>query len=313
MPSVRGKAHRGDAAALEPAFRRAGPVLKPTHETTFSEGVALNHNISTEELQFRVLAPTAADVPHQFTQHRVDARLHESLINDTQLVRGLALRECGPTGANLLPDGRHFQPVDAESWHILLQNGNGRILGCARYRPLRGGADQLGAYHSAISSSNRYGPVLKSGINRLIRDVQLRDKRFGEAGGWALRPELRGSTAAVNVALMTFALAEHLGSGLAITTATTMHHSSSILCRIGAHRLAELPAYYEPRYGSVIEVLHFDLPNSNPRYASKLNKLRAQILKTPVICARHGAVSPVPLTVPLMPLNMKMPELLRAQ
>ena len=98
---------------------------------------------------------------------------------------------------------------------------------------------------------------------------------------------------------MTFALAEHLGSALAITTATRMHHSSSILCRIGAHRLPELPAYYEPRYGSIIEVLHFDLPNSNPRYAGRLNKLRETILEDQVICAREVA----PRTFPPNTLN----------
>lgn len=226
------------------------------------------------------------------------------------MVRGLALRECGSTQAHLLPDGRHFQSVDAESWHILLQNGEGHTLGCARYRPLRGGADQLGASQSAIATSGRYGPVLKSGIERLIAGVQQREKHYGEAGGWALRREIRGSTAAVNVALMTFALAEHLGSGLAITTATRMHHSSSILCRIGAHRLAELPAYYEPRYGSIIEVLHFDLPNSNPRYAGKLNRLREEILNIPVICAGETSTNHMPA---LERINLPMPELFTAQ
>ena len=248
-------------------------------------------------------------MPARFKHQQVDGHLHGDLIWDTQLVRGLALSECGPAKAHLLPDGRHYQPVDAESWHILLQNGQGRTLGCARYRQLGGGADQVGASHSAIALSNRYGPVLKSGIQRLIDNVKKRNKHYGEVGGWALRPEIRGSTAAVNIALMTCALAEHLGSGLGITTATRNHHSSSILCRIGAHRLAELPAYYEPKYGSVIEVLHFDLPNVNPRYAAKLDKLRSAILGTPVICSQEAS-SPMP---PPEKLNLPMPELFMAQ
>lgn len=269
----------------------------------------MNQNVSIEKLEFKVLAPVSADVPKHFKNNRVDASLHERLLHGIQSVRGLALGECGKA-SGLLPDGRHFQPIDAESWHILLHDGEQRILGCARYRPLRGGADQLGASHSVLARSNRYGPALKSGIERLIANVLQKNKQYGEAGGWALRREIRGSTAAVSVALMTFALAEHLGAGLAITTATRMNHSSSILCRIGASRLTEIPAYYEPKYGSVIEVLHFDLPNQNPRYASKLNKLRSEILDLPVICARdcNAAAAPSPARI-----DLPMPELLTRQ
>jgi hypothetical protein len=88
---------------------------------------------------------------------------------------------------------------------------------------------------------------------------------------------------------MTFALGELLNCGMGLTTATRMHHSASMLCRIGASRLPGLPAYYEPKYGSIIELLHFDLPNNNPRYAGKLDKIREQILRTPVICPREYA------------------------
>ena len=211
--------------------------------------------------------------------------MHGDLIRDVQTVRGLALRECARAGSHLEPDGRHVQPIDAESWHIVLQQEDGKALGCARYRPLSGNADQLGATCSTFGRSRRYGPVLHSAMERLISNVRRRGKRHGEAGGWAMRREIRGGTAAVNVALMTFALAEHLGSGLAFTTATKMHHSSSILCRIGATRIPDVPAYYEAKFGSIIEVLQFDLPNTNPRYASRLQKFREQILATPVICA----------------------------
>ncbi len=256
-----------------------------------------------------MLAPASADVPKHFKHRHVDSRLHERLIHGIQSVRGLALGECGKAGA-LLPDGRHFQPVDTESWHIILQDSEGTILGCARYRTLRGGADQLGASHSALARSDRYGPALKSGIERLIANVRRQNKLYGEVGGWAMRREIRGSTAAVSVALMTCALAEHLGAGLGITTATRMHHSSSILCRIGANRLSEIPAYYEPGYGSILEVLHFDLPNQNPRYASKLNKVRAEILDLPVICAHENGAASAPVAPKI---SMAMPELLTPQ
>jgi hypothetical protein len=250
--------------------------------------------ISTDKLHFKILAPTFSGVPRHFKHPRVDRRTHNDLIFGIQLLRGLALRECGQMSTQLLSDGRHFQQADFESWHVLLLNGEDRLLGCARYRPLKGGVEEFGASHSALAQSHHYGPMLKSAMERLISNVKTRDKQYGEAGGWALRPEVRGSTAAVNVALMTFALAEHLDAGLALTTATTNHHSSSILCRIGANRVAELPAYYEPKYGSMIELLHFNLPNENPRYATKLGKIRTQTLEVPVICATDGTEKTLP-------------------
>jgi hypothetical protein len=85
--------------------------------------------------------------------------------------------------------------------------------------------------------------------------------------------------------LMTFVLAEHLGGGVGITTATRLYHSASILRRLGGRRLADLPAYYEPKYGSVIEILHFSSENLDSRYAARFGKLRSQIAHTPVICA----------------------------
>ena len=133
---------------------------------------------------------------------------------------------CGPTGAELFPDGRHFQQIDADSWHILLQNGDGCIFGCARYRALRENADQLGASHAALARSLRYGPLLRTVLDQLLTDARKLKKQCGEAGGWVLRSEIRGSTAALNIALMTFALAENLNCGLGIATATRMHHSA---------------------------------------------------------------------------------------
>jgi hypothetical protein len=249
--------------------------------------------VSPNNLHFLVLAPALSDVPRQFRQPEINAGMHERLIFDTQIVRGLALKECGPVGMELMPDGRHFQHIDAESWHILLQNGDGCILGCARYRPLLGSADQLAASHAALARSLRYGPVLRSVVDQLLTDARRRQKQCGEAGGWVLRREIRGSAAALNIALMTFALAEHLNCGLGITTATRMHHSAAMLCRLGARRVAELPAYYEPKYGSIIELLQFDLAERNPRYAVRLDKFRAIILSTAIICARKEAVRPL--------------------
>lgn len=250
--------------------------------------------IATDKLQFKILAPALSGVPRLFSRPAVDARTHNNLIFGVQLLRGLALRECGQMASKLTADGRHVQPTDYDSWHVLLLNGEEQILGCARYRPLQGGPDDFGASQSALAQTHRYGPILRNAIERLIANAKTRGKQYGECGGWALRREVRGTTAAVNIALMTFALAENLNSGLAVTTATTNNHSADILCRIGARRVADLPAYYEPKYGSTIELLEFR--TANPRYLAKLEKLRAETLQIPVICGMDNNVikSPAP-------------------
>ena len=53
--------------------------------------------------------------------------------------------------------------------------------------------------------------------------------------------------------------------------------------------MAELPAYYEPKFGSMIELLQFHSPN--PKYVAKLDKLRTETLNIPVICAANSVVN----------------------
>ena len=242
-------------------------------------------NSTIGKLRFKILAPFLSEVPDTLMRPTVDPKEHAKSIFDIQLLRGTVYREYGAIASQLLPDGRHYQSIDIECWHILLETDRGRILGCSRYRPVQGGFDQLAACDSALAHSHRYGPLLKSAIEMQLAHAQRHNVQFGEAGMWALRPEVRCSTAAVNIALMTFVLAETLGGGLGITTATTRHHSAAILRRLGGSRLGDLPAYYEPKYGCVIEVLHFSLANLNAQYTARLARLKEEVHEVDVICA----------------------------
>jgi hypothetical protein len=236
-------------------------------------------------LQFKILAPSYGEVPDSLTGACLDSRLHANTLFDIQVLRGSVYREYGPIAAQLLADGRHYQTVDAQSWHIVLQDSNDRLLGCSRYRPVEGGFEQLGASQSAIAQSQRFGPVLRAAVEHQIGHARRNRIQFGEVGAWALRPEVRCSSAAVNIALMTFVLAESLGGGVGITTATTRHHSASILRRLGGRRMPELPAYYDPKYGCVIEILHFSSANLDAQFTDRVKKLRSEIESIPVLCA----------------------------
>ncbi|HWF45848.1 MAG TPA: hypothetical protein VG168_02490 [Bryobacteraceae bacterium] len=238
----------------------------------------------TGRLHFKILAPSHDEVPELFAGARLDSRSHANMLFDIQVLRGSVYREYGPIAAQLLADGRHYQTADAQSWHIVLHDSNHRLMGCSRYRPVVGGFEQLGASQSAIAHSQRFGSKLREAIEGEIGHARRNCIQFGEVGAWALRSEVRCSTAAVNIALMTFVLAESLGGGLGITTATTRHHSASILRRLGGRRLADLPAYYDPKYGCVIEILHFSSANLDPQFADRAKRLRSEIERVPVLC-----------------------------
>lgn len=241
--------------------------------------------VGTGRLHFKILAPSYGEVPDSLAGACLDSRSHANTLFDIQVLRGTVYREYGPIAAQLLADGRHYQTVDAQSWHIVLHDSNHRLLGCSRYRAVEGGFEQLGASQSAIAQSQRFGPVLRSAVEGQIGYARRNRIQYGEVGAWALRPEVRCSSAAVNIALMTFVLAESLGGGLGITTATTRHHSASILRRLGGRKLAELPAYYDPKYGCVIEILHFSSADLDAQFADRVKKLRAEIERIPVLCA----------------------------
>ncbi|HEX4770639.1 MAG TPA: hypothetical protein VH351_07410 [Bryobacteraceae bacterium] len=235
--------------------------------------------------EFLVIAPARHIAERFFPSVSVDRHLHSEILGGIHTLREEALRETAASDKQSAAAAHHFHVLDRSSWHVVLRSACQRVVGCARYRQIAGGFEEFRASESAIARSTRYGPMLKDSFEKLVAGVRQRGKEYGEAGGWALRPEVRGTTAGFNVALMTYALAEHLGSGLAVTTATRLNQSASILRRIGARRLSGLPGYYEPEFSSVMEIVHFDLPCLNTLYASKLQSLQQVLTKLRVVCA----------------------------
>ena len=204
---------------------------------------------------------------------------------DLQKLRGNVYREYAGIAATLLPDGRHWHKLDAHSWHVLLQDSSdGEVVGCARYRPILNGFEDLICSKAAIAVSPVTGPVFRSAFAQQVADARRRGLHYGEASAWALSEKARCSTAAVNIALMSFALAEWLGGGVGLTTASTRHHASLILRRLGGCPLAGFAPYYEPMFECSIELLHFDMATLEPRYLVKLEEMKAELRRTPILC-----------------------------
>ncbi len=239
----------------------------------------------TGKLEFKILAPSRREVPHALMHGVSQSQSHSDLIFELQKLRGDVYREYPGIAATLTPDGRHCQAqMDAESWHIVLQNAYGRIVGCARYRPIRDGFHQLTCSKSALAKSPVSGPLLRSAFNRHFATARRKGIGYGEVGAWAIDAEARCSTAAVSIALMSFALADALGGGMAVTTATTRHHSSAILRRLGASPLGDIAPYFEPMFGCTIEVLQFEIEKLGARFAAKLNDLKAELRQCCISC-----------------------------
>ncbi len=248
--------------------------------------------------QFKVLAPSRREVPKALTHAVMSSEQHSDLMYDLQKLRGGVYREYAGIAATLLPDGRHWHQLDADSWHVILQDSRGTVVGCARYRPILNGFEQLICSKAAVALSPVTGPIFRSTFAQQVADARRRGLHYGEASAWALSEGARCSTAAINIALMSFALAEWLGGGVGLTTASTRHHASSILRRLGGRPLAGFAPYYEPMFECSIELLHFDINHLEPRYAVKLEEMRAELRRTPILCPVQ---TPQRVEVPMLP------------
>jgi hypothetical protein len=130
---------------------------------------------------------------------------------------------------------------------------------------------------------------------------------YVELGGWALGEEVRGTTEALRMALTVYGLAQALGGGVGITTATQRNGSASILKRIGGLPLIsgrkEIPSYFDPHYNCNMQVLRFYSWAPQPRFRASVIGLSAQIQNLTVIT--KGRVDPV-LTFGKIPFGQKV-------
>ena len=120
-----------------------------------------------------------------------------------------------------------------------------------------------------------------------IRENAQGHKDFFEVGGWAIAESARFSESAFTIALATYALGRFLGGGRGIATATTRNRSSSMLQRLGGRPLRcggeELPPYFDPRFGCVMELVAFDTAAPNPKYAEYIASFLEYIPSLPVV------------------------------
>lgn len=229
---------------------------------------------------FVILAPPLdGDVP--FNHIIDDADRHEGLLAEIQRLRGSIYLADGAIQENdLTADGRHIQPADDVSWHLLTVDWRGRVTAGIRYLAHRPGISysDLGIPWAISEQSSEF----QGSVRRAVQDDIQRASQCGfsyvELGGWVVGEELRCSTEAIRMLLMMYALSQSMGGALAVSTATTRHNSTAILRRTGGKSLVddgvEIPAYFDTNYNCAMEVLSFDSRYPNPRYSGWIREFR---------------------------------------
>ncbi len=244
------------------------------------------------ERSFVLLAPANEPLEDFRGGLTVSRDLHSHLLDEMQRFRGRMYLADGAIEARDLDAwGRHVQPADSRSWHLLMLGSMGRVIGCTRFRryslPVSWG--QLTIRQAPIALSDEWGFKFRKSVDAELTAADGAGFSYVEVGGWAIANEIRGTFMALKTVLATYAWSQLLGGALGITTATERNESAGILRRLGGRPLTcdgvDLPPYYDERYRCMMEVLRFDSREPNPRYGSMLDELREEVAAAPVFCA----------------------------
>ena len=237
---------------------------------------------------FVLLAPPqSGQVPFHKVQN--DPSRYQQLLAQAQMLRGRVYLQDGAIQPWQLCSGsRYVQKADGTSWHLLTVDENEKVTACLRYLAHAPGVSfsDLAISQSSIAHSTELGPVLREAVETDIQCARRQGLAYVELGGWAISEELRCSTEAIRALLTVYALGQSLGGARALTTATTRHHSSLILRRVGGQSLTargvEFPPYYDAQYKCEMELLRFDSSTPNARYVDCIQQCRRTLPELPV-------------------------------
>jgi len=251
---------------------------------------------SESDRRFVLLAPAGVAPRGAFRQVSSDPQGRQDLMADMQRLRGrIYLSDGAIKKSELSADGRHVQPIDEYSWHLLVLSSSGRVMGCTRYLQHHPSTpyNRLRVRTAALAQSEHWKEVLRRAVEKELATARQQGFSYVEVGGWALDESLRGSTDALRSVLFTFAWSNIIGGALGLSTATHRNGSAAILRRIGGRPLEfegeELPPYYDSHYKCEMEVLRFDSRLPSLKYEHVINEMRSEIPMVPVVCGDKPA------------------------
>jgi hypothetical protein len=250
---------------------------------------------SSAERGSLLLAPGYV-TPGSFANVAADTASYQARMAEAQRLRGrIAVQENAITASELLPDGRHVQPADRHSWHLLTLDSQGRVAACMRYHahPSDATFEDLSICHSTLAQSEDWAHQLRGAVETDLRNARRRGWSYVELGGWVISEAMRCTTEALRMIATAYAFAQLCGGAMGITTASTRRCSAAILKRIGGHRLRsrglELPTFYDLHYRCHMEILRFDSSRPNPRYQHWMDACCTRLQDVRVICRETPA------------------------
>lgn len=204
-------------------------------------------------------------------------------------------------------EGRFRMAGDERGWHLLLVDSQKEVIGCARYlvHEPTVSFEQLRISHSALAKDPVWGPKVREAVEKDLAAARESGFSYVEIGGWALAEEWRGSRAALEILVGSYALAHLWGGCLGACTATVRHGSSSMLRRIGGSPLQidgqEIPSYEDAQYGCRMELLRFDCRTPGARFAPLISQLRGKLADAVAITPEPGRDwKSLPLEIPAL-------------
>jgi hypothetical protein len=178
---------------------------------------------------------------------------------------------------------------DKRCWHFLLVDNSEEVIGCARYlvHPSTVTFEQLRVRTTPLAKDPSWSERVRVAIEKDLRFIREEGFSFVEAGGWALKEEWRGTRAALEILVASFALGHLWGGCLGYCMATVRHGSSSILRRIGGSSFVingeVIPPYMDPQYGCRMELLKFDSRSPVERFVPLISQLKAKLAGAVVV------------------------------
>jgi hypothetical protein len=267
----------------------------------------LERTIADADQRLVFLAPRNADVPEVFHQVLGATRVHARLLQDVQQLRGRVYLEDGAVDAGeLCPKGLHKTQEDHLSWHIASLNAVGEVVACAWYRLYDPDVSfhDLRVEQSPIAGSPMWRDRLWHAIETDLMRARSEGLGYAELGGWAIDKANRGSSEILLLACAAYSLSRVLGGALGVATATVRHSSSKILRRLGGAPVkvggdpAEVPPYFDPKYGCTMELLRFDSRTPHPDLNFGISLMRQKLGVIPVLLDGDPAMQRVARSVP---------------
>lgn len=255
----------------------------------------LERNIETIERRLVLVAPPEAALPATFSRVTFDGARHAQLVREMQALRGAIYLQGGfLTQQQLSPDGLHQTPEDEKSWHLLLTDSNGHVTSCAWYLEHANTtpAESLRVRNCPLARTEEWKGKLFAAVESELTRARRAGLRYAEVGGWAVARARRCTSEGLVLALAAYGLCRVLGGALGMTTANVKHASSSILRRLGGSYLeidgTTIPAYFDARYNTTIELLRFDSRQPSAKYSGLIELLHSRLSNVPVVAPAHA-------------------------